>query len=272
VDRTLTPPREVDVVALLCRTSDRVPAGSSGAEALATTLAGRAGALARLIGSPGTARAAPWQDDLRDARGCLLDAGGVVDGALETGRFPVLLSSDCSICVSTLPALVRRLPDVRVLWLDAHADFNTPETTMSAFLGGMCLAGACGLWDTGYGAGLDPARVVMCGVRDVDVAERPLLDAHGVARVDGPSQLAGALAGHDVFVHLDLDVLDPAELPGAAFPAPRGFSLEGLSALLAEVAASARIVGAEITSFTAPQHAPRFAEALAPLLPAEVRR
>jgi arginase len=272
VDGTLTPPREVDVVALLCRTSDRVSSGSCGAEALATTLAGRAGALARLMGSPGTARAAPWEDDLRDAHVCLLDAAGVLDDALGAGRFPVLLASDCSICVSTLPALARRLPDVRVLWLDAHADFHAPETTTSAFLGGMCLAGACGLWDTGFGPGLDPARVVMCGVRDVDAAERPLLDAHGVARVEGPPQLAGMLAGHDVFVHLDLDVLDPAELPGAAFPAPGGFSLEGLSGLLAEVAASARIVGAEITSFTAPQQAPRFAEALAPLLPEEARR
>ena len=53
---------------------------------------------------------------------------------------------DCSVCITTLPA--RRCaarPDARVLWLDAHGDFNTPDTTPSGFLGGMCLAGACGL-------------------------------------------------------------------------------------------------------------------------------
>jgi arginase family enzyme len=273
VDGTLTPVRDVSVVALLCRTSDRVPHGAAGAEALAATLAGRAGAIPRLIGSPGTPRATAWEDDLRDARGCLLEAGGQLDDALVEGRFPVLLASDCSICVATLPALARRLPAVRVLWLDAHADFNTPETTPSAFLGGMCLAGACGLWDTGFGGDLDPARVLMCGVREVDAGERPLLDTRGVGRVDGrPSTVAGLLAGEQVFIHLDLDVLDPAELPGTAFPAGGGFGLDGLSALLAEVAASADVVGAEITSFTAPQLAPRFAEALTALLPAEARR
>jgi arginase family enzyme len=137
----------------------------------------------------------------------------------------------------------------------------------------MCLAGACGLWDTGFGDDVDPARVVMCGVRDVDAGERPLLDLRGVGRVAGrPSTVASLLAGEKVFVHLDLDVLDPAELPGAAFPASGGFSLAGLSALLAEVAAAADVVGAEITSFTAPEQAPRFAEALAPLLPQEARR
>jgi arginase len=79
--------------------------------------------------------------------------------------------------------------------------------------------------------------------------------------------VAGVLTGHQVFVHLDLDVLDPAVLPDTAFPATGGFSLEGLSALLAEVSATADVLGAEITSFTAPHLAPRFAEALAPLLP-----
>ncbi|HSD79502.1 MAG TPA: arginase family protein [Solirubrobacteraceae bacterium] len=263
----------VAVVALLCRTSDRVPGGACGAQALAATLAGRVAAVPRIVGARGTARVTTWEEDLRDGRGCLLEAGGQLDDALEAGAFPVLLASDCSICVSTLPALVRRIPDVRILWLDAHADFHTPETTPSAFLGGMCLAGACGLWDTGFGAGVDPARVLMCGVRDVDAGERPLLDLRGVGRAEGrPSGVSGLLAGERVFVHLDLDVLDPVELPGAAFPAGGGFSLEGLTALLAEVAASADVVGAEITSFTAPQLAPRFAAALAPLLPREALR
>jgi arginase len=273
MDRTLSPDRDVAVVALLSRTSDRVANAASGAQALAATLAARAGAIPRLVGTPGTPHATPWEDDLRDARGPLLEAGGQLDDALQAGRFPVLLSSDCSICVATLPALVARVPDVRILWLDAHADFNTPQTSRSAFLGGMCLAGACGLWDTGFGGDVDPARVVMCGVRDVDAGERPLLDMRGVGRIDGrPSRVGGLLAGERVFVHLDLDVLDPSELPGAAFPVDGGFSLDGLSALLAEVAASADVVGAEITSFTAPQLAPRFAEAIAPLLPVEAAR
>ena len=154
-----------------------------------------------------------------------------------------------------------------MLWLDAHADFNSPETTPSGFLGGMCLAGACGVWDSGLGDDLDPARVVMCGVRDVDPGERVLLETKGVGLVDSPSQLAGLLEGRPVFVHLDLDVLDPAVLP-ATFPAPGGLSDGGLRTLLAEVAQAGHVVGAEITAFTAPERARRVATIVEPLLPA----
>ncbi|HEX2233190.1 MAG TPA: arginase family protein, partial [Thermoleophilaceae bacterium] len=70
-----------------------------------------------------------------------------LDDALEAGAYPILTASDCSICVGTLPALARRRPDAHVLWLDAHGDFNSPDTSGSAFLGGMALAGACGMWD-----------------------------------------------------------------------------------------------------------------------------
>ena len=85
-------------------------------------------------------------------------------------------------------------PDACVLWLDAHADFNTPDTTPSRFLGGMCLAGACGVWDTGFdGPALDPTRVVMSGVRDLDRASAMLLDAHR-RRADRPAEPAGRRA------------------------------------------------------------------------------
>jgi arginase len=253
------------VIALLCRTSDRDARGAQGARALAAELAARLGAEAREIGSPGEPRDGGYQDDLRDARGCLLEAGGQLDDALAAGRYPVLTASDCSICLTTLPALVRHRPDAWVLWLDAHGDFNSPETTPSGFLGGMCLAGACGVWDSGLGAGLDPARVVMCGVRDVDPGERVLLETRGVGHVERPAELAGLLNDRSVFVHLDLDVLDPAVLP-ATFAAPGGFSDGGLRTLLAEVAGAADLLGAEITALIAPERAKRIATVVEPLL------
>jgi arginase len=254
------------VIALACRTSDRDGRGSEGAVALAAELAARLGTQARTIGSPGEARAGGWEDDLHDSRGCLLEAGGQLEDALSGGRYPVLTASDCSICLATLPLLARLRPDADVLWLDAHGDFNTPETTPSGFLGGMCLAGACGQWDTGFGGDLDPARVIMCGVRDVDAGERVLLDTRGVGLVEAPSDLAELVAGRALFVHLDLDVLDPGVLP-ATFPAPGGLSDGGLRTLLAEVAASAQLVGAEITSMIVPERARRVATIVEPLLP-----
>ena len=253
------------VIALLCRTSDRDARGAQGAAALAGELAARLGAEAREIGSPGAPRDGGYEDDLRAAHGCLLEAGGQLDDALAAARYPLLTASDCSICLTTLPALVRRRRDAWVLWLDAHADFNSPDTTPSGFLGGMCLAAACGVWDSGLGAGLDPARVVMCGVRDVDPGERVLLDTRGVGLVERPAELAGLLAGRPVYVHLDLDVLDPAVLP-AAFAAPGGFSDGGLRTLLAEVAEAAELIGAEITALVAPERAKRIATVVEPLL------
>jgi arginase len=254
------------VIALLCRTSDRDARGAQGAEALAFELATRLGVEPRMIGSPGEPRESSWQEDLRDSRGCLLEAGGQLDDAMTGGRYPILTSSDCSICLTTLPTLARHRPDARVLWLDAHGDFNSPETTPSGFLGGMCLAAACGVWDSGLGSGLDPAHVVMCGVRDVDAGERVLLDTRGVGLVESPSQLADVLDGCPVFVHLDLDVVDPTILP-AKFPAPDGLSDGGLRTLLAEVGEAVDLIGCEITGLLAPDRARRVATVVEPLLP-----
>jgi arginase len=256
------------VTALLCRTSDRIAATSDGARALAEVLADRLGVTARMVGTPGAPAETRFEDDLRDARGCLLEAGGQVEDAISSGRFPVLTASDCSICVTTLPALARLRPHAHVLWLDAHPDFNDPRTTPSGFLGGMCLAAACGLWDAGFDHGrLDPARVVMCGVRAVDAGERVLVETQGVGLVQRPSQLAGVLEDREVFVHLDLDVLDPRYMPGLHWPSEGGFSDGGLRTLLAEVATAATVVGVEITDLPAPALARRVATIVEPLLP-----
>jgi arginase len=239
--------RPLSVTALRCRTSDRTPGGARGAEALALALDPDA----RLVGSFGEPRVASVEDDLRDSRGCLLEAGGQVEDMLAAGRFPVLTSSDCSICMTTFQAVVRHAPDVHVLWLDAHGDFNTPATTPSKFLGGMCLAAACGRWDAGFEPSIEPARVLMCGVRDLDPGERVLVETAGVGNAR-PPEVAGYLSGRRVFVHLDMDVLDPDVLP-AQFAVPHGLSDTGLRTLLSEVARDCDVVGLEVTAFEAPE-------------------
>lgn len=245
---------ERQVVGLLCRTSDRAADGARGTRELAELLD------ARIVGSPGEPRTAGWVDDLRDSHGCLLEAGGQLDDAIDAGRMPILLAGECPIAISTLPVLVRRHPRARVLWLDAHADFHSPQTTCSGYLGGMCLAGACGLWDTGFGSGVDPPRVIMHGVRELEGAERVALDRGGVHRIDD----AALLEGLELFVHLDLDVLDPEDFP-ARRPVDGGLSPVELRAFLAEAARTCTIVGAEITS-AAPGHGELVADAIAPLL------
>jgi arginase family enzyme len=264
VDRPLSDPA---VIGMLCRSSERVEHAAAGTEALARELAQRSGGEARLIGSPSPMKVVGWEEDLRGSRGCLLEAGGQIDDALAGGRYPVLVAPDCSVSTTTLPAVVRHHPGATVLWLDAHADFNTPDTTVSGYLGGMCLAAACGLWNAGFDLPeVDPTAVVMCGVRDVEGPEGVLLDTRGVVRVDRPGLLADALSGRRVFVHLDLDVLDPGILP-SPFPAAGGLSDGGLRTLLAEVADACDLVGCEISGFHDPSLTELIAAVVDPLVP-----
>jgi arginase family enzyme len=267
VEGPLSVGRDARIVGLLCRTSDRVAGAADATRAIAEALATDAGVPARMVGTPGEPCTGAFDEDLRESRGCLLEAGGQLSDAFHDGAFPVLCAADCSVCVTTLPVLARDRPDAFVLWLDAHGDFNSPATTGSRFLGGMCLAGACGVWETGFdGPSLDPSRVVMCGVRDVDAGEQVLLETHGVSRIDRPSRLADALAGRQVFIHLDLDVLDPSVVDGFGFPVPGGFSAEGLRRMLAEVAGVADVIGIEVAGCPSPEAARIAAGCIGPLL------
>jgi arginase family enzyme len=253
------------VTVLRGRTSDRSADGVRGAQALGEELAGRLGVPAELVGEAGAPRDGRWEDDLRDGRDAIAAAGVALEGALDAGAFPILLASDCTICMGALPVLARREPETRIVWLDAHGDFNTPATTASGFLGGMCLSAACGRWDGGFGAGVDPRGVVFSDGRDLDAAERDEMQAAGLAIV-APADVPRAVRGERVFLHLDFDVLDPSEMP-FSFPAAGGLSLPELAAVLEQLAGAAEIAGLELTSIAAPHSAPRIADALAPLLP-----
>lgn len=251
------------VAVLLGRTSDRSAEGARGAQALGDALGARLGVHPQVVGEPGPVRDARWQDDLRDGRAAIEAAGATLAAALDAGELPVLVASDCSVAMGTLPVLARRDPDARVVWLDAHGDFNTPETTASGYLGGMCLAAACGRWDDGIEDALDPAHVVLSDARDLDEGERRELAAAGVTMVP-PAAVAGEVRGERVFLHLDLDVLDADVMP-FAYPAPHGLSAEGLHSVLAELASAADLVGVEVTSVAA-QGARRVVELLEPVL------
>jgi arginase family enzyme len=246
------------LVGLRCRTSDRSAGGARGVDVLCEALAQAYGFEPRLVGTPSPPREDRWDEALDGARGCILEAGGQVSDALRDGEFPLLVAAECSIAMATLPAVMRERPDAKVLWLDAHGDFNTPDTTQSGYLGGMPLAGACGLWDTGFdGPEVDPGRVVLAGVRDVDDGERRLL-ADTRARVIGsssatPQRTLLALDGAPVFVHLDVDVLDPSALAAVKFPTPGGLSAAALADLLEVVADASEVIGVEVAAFDAPE-------------------
>jgi arginase len=242
--------RPLRITCLRARTSDRTDGAGAGAEALARALGGR------VVGeaSPGAPR--DWSEDLPAARPVLEAAAAEVSAALDQGELPLLTASDCTICIATLPTAARRIPGLQVLWLDAHGDFNTPDTTPSGFLGGMCLAAACGRWDAGWPDTLDPAAVSFVGVRDLDPGERVEVDQAGIG--------TGVPGEGPVFVHLDLDVLDPSVL-APQFPVPDGLQAAEVRDVLAQLRDEGRLVGLEVTAFEDPAGVDLVTEILEPV-------
>jgi arginase len=138
---------------------------------------------------------------------------------------------------------------VGLVWIDAHADFNTPETTLSGMLGGMPVAIASGMCLTRHRllTGLDPALptkyITMAGLRDVDPLEQELLDRsdcqmlsvddlrrHTVAVTAQIDRLAAIT--DVIYVHIDMDVLDPSEVAGHPLTAPEGPTSQELAGAL----------------------------------------
>jgi arginase len=173
--------------------------------------------------------------------------------ALQRGSLPIFLGGDHSIAAGSVGGVTHDEPK-GVLWIDAHGDFNTPETSPSGNLHGMPLAALLGLGDSRLvdvgrpGAKLEPRDVVLIAVRDLDRAERTLMkeqrlavftmreiDELGIAEV---ARQALAKLAHRPRLHvsLDMDALDPTEAPGVGTPVDGGLTYREAH-LLAEILA-----------------------------------
>lgn len=181
----------------------------------------------------------------------------IVAAEIKEGGFPVGLLANCSALMGMLGGLQHSGPTstplrVGLVFIDAHGDFNTPETTLSGMLGGMPVAISAGLGLTRLRlkSGLDPAlperNIVLAGARDVDPLEQDLLDRSAVERLsveDLKSRPATVnrqmerLSGLTdvIYVHVDMDVLDPAEVAGHPLHVPGGPTSLELAAALTEM-------------------------------------
>ncbi len=168
------------------------------------------------------------------------------------GQRVTSIGGDCCAPIAVLAGLQRAGVRPVLLWLDAHGDFNTEETTVSGFVGGMPLAKITGRGDQALvrGTGLEPlsdTEVVLFDARDLDPAERELLVASGVSHVTRLDDLLKAVPDAPLYVHFDADVISPADAPAMLFPAPGGPSADALGAFARTLHDSREVVAVSMT-------------------------
>lgn len=243
-----------DLIVSQGRIADRTAQTIEGAARTAQALERRYGTKGLFIGEAAPPTDDEWRASLPQAKETLVGLGRAVSASFEGGNLPVVVANTCSASLASLPVLARIHPDAVVLWIDAHGDFNTPETTDTGYLGGMVLAAACGLWDSGHGAGLRPDQVVLIGARDIDEAEGELLGRTGVRIIPSakatPEAVSDAICGARVWIHVDWDVLEPGFVP-ADYEVPGGIFPAQLRSIFERVA-PAQLVGLELAEFQAP--------------------
>ena len=177
----------------------------------------------------------------------------------------ITIGGDCSVELAAV-AHVADAHDVALIWFDAHADLNTAQTSPSSAFHGMIVRTLLG---DGV-PGLVPARplptnrLVLAGTRSFDEPEYAYVKAAAIAVLEGDSfttkQLLGAVkatGATSIYIHIDVDVLDPSEFEGTGYPEPFGLSVVTLVEHIKALRAAYPLAGAGITEFepSSPEHA-----------------
>lgn len=177
------------------------------------------------------------------------------------GSFPVVLAGNCNSCLGTIAGIGE--DGLGVIWLDAHGDFNTPETTLSGFLDGMGLAIAAGrCWTSLVGTipgfrAVSEENIVHIGARDLDAAEEELMK-------QSPLELVSVEHFHEVigsvlerlnnrvkrlYLHVDMDILDTGEALPNHLAVPGGLSVDAVEEIIGRIKERFEICAGAITSF-----------------------
>jgi arginase len=186
-----------------------------------------------------------------------------VGAELARGRLPILLGGDHCLAIGSVSAVAahcrKQGRKLRVLWLDAHADFNTSEITPSGNIHGMPVACLCGLGPgaltglSGQTPAVDASSIRQIGIRSVDAGEKKLvhdigleiLDMRYIDEVGMKRVMTEALAGLDAGTHLhvsfDVDFLDPSIAPGVGTTVPGGPNYREAQLCMEMIADSGRL-------------------------------
>jgi arginase len=184
---------------------------------------------------------------------------------LEEHEFPLILGGDHSMSLGSISGVAQVHKNVGVIWVDAHADFNSEDTTPSGNIHGMILAALAGFGDQrlvnigGWSPKIDKNKIVILGARDLDEGEQKLLreqqihiftmsdiDRRGIASV---MQQAISIAGayhSPIHLSLDMDSLDPQEAPGVGTPVRGGLSYREAHFAMEMLAECERLVSMDV--------------------------
>jgi len=174
---------------------------------------------------------------------------------VAAGDRPVSLAGDCCTAIGVLAGLQRAGIEPWLLWLDAHGDFNTPETSPSGFLGGMPLAMMVGKGDQGMPDAvgmqwLPEQRVVLADGRDLDPEERQLIQASAMRHITDVSDLlTWPLPDGPLYIHFDTDVVALDESPAHNYPALGGPSVALLKKVFRRLAAADRVIAVSLSAW-----------------------
>lgn len=168
----------------------------------------------------------------------------------------ITIGGDCGVELGAIGHVLARRTDVAVVWFDAHPDLNTPESSPSGAFHGMVLRALLGDCDAGLvpPVPLTAQRLVLVGARSFDPPEEAFLAERGIPVLDGdPTALVAAVertGATSVYLHVDLDVLDPSEFAGLDYAEPFGLTSAALVAHIDALLQRFELAGAGITEFS----------------------
>ena len=225
-------------------------------------------------------RSGAFRDELQAVLEVDASVAGLVAGAVRDGRLPMVLAGNCNATLGVRAGLLAAAGpahfDLATVWLDAHGDFNTPDTSETGYLDGMPLAMLTGrafpgTWERLGGTPADERLVLHAGGRDLDPSEADALAVSGLLVVSGAEigyrglgeALAPALdelvrrtsgggpgvGRPPVMLHVDIDVVDPAVAPAVQFPSPGGLTVAELLAAVEMTGGRFDLKALSLTSF-----------------------
>jgi len=191
-----------------------------------------------------------------------------VGAELRDGRMPIVLGGDHCLAIGSITAVARHCREqgkqLRVLWLDAHADFNTDQVTPSGNLHGMPVTCLCGIGPDaltklgGDAPAMRPDQIRQIGIRSVDLGEKRLvqeynLDIYDMRYIDEVGMkrameeaLQGVDAGTHLHVSFDVDILDPSIAPGTGTTVPGGVNYREAQLIMEMIADTGRLGSLDI--------------------------